>query len=80
MEFLTNYSFDEFDLPDSFLDSVIATSIYLAGLENPTEFQKQLSTTTNAIAVAGTTAIFGLLDDDDKGIPLEERAAGCVAL
>ncbi|MBP0029246.1 hypothetical protein [Roseofilum sp. Guam] len=45
--------------------TAIATSIYLASLQNPTEIQKQLSTTTNAIAVAGTTAIFGLLDDDD---------------
>ncbi|MDA0269197.1 MAG: hypothetical protein O2890_15650 [Cyanobacteria bacterium] len=44
--------------------TAIAASIYLAALENPTDSQKQLSTTTNAIAVAGTTAIFGLLDDD----------------
>ena len=42
-----------------------ATSIYLATLENPTDIQKQLSDTTNTIAVAGTTAIFGLLDDDE---------------
>jgi len=40
------------------------TSIYLATLENPTDTQKQLSTTSNAIAVAGSTALFGLLDDD----------------
>ncbi|ESA33380.1 hypothetical protein N836_22085 [Leptolyngbya sp. Heron Island J] len=44
--------------------TTIAASIHLASLENPTDIQKQLSTTTNAIAVAGTTAIFGLLDDD----------------
>lgn len=46
----------------------IASSVYLAGLENPTDIQTQLSTTTNAIAVAGTTAVFGLLDHeiDDK--------------
>ena len=43
----------------------VATSLYLATLEQPTEIQKQLSTTSNAIAVAGTTAIFGLLDDDE---------------
>ena len=43
----------------------IATSTYLATLENPTDTQKHLSATTNAIAVAGTTAIFGLLDDDN---------------
>jgi len=44
----------------------IATSIYLATLENPTEIQHNLSTTSNAIAIAGTTAIFGLLDEDDE--------------
>lgn len=42
----------------------IASSIQLASVKNPTDVQKQLSTTTNTIAVAGTTAIFGLLDDD----------------
>jgi len=41
------------------------TSVYLDSVENPTEIQTQLSTTTNAIAVAGKTAIFGLLDDDE---------------
>jgi len=46
--------------------TAIAASLYLASLENPTEIQKQLSTTTNAIAIAGTTAIFGLLDDDKE--------------
>ncbi|MEM7725870.1 MAG: hypothetical protein AAF208_05790 [Cyanobacteria bacterium P01_A01_bin.45] len=40
------------------------TSVYLATLDNPTEIQKQLSTTANAITVAGATAIFGLMDDD----------------
>ena len=42
----------------------IITSLYLATLKEPTEIQKQLSTTSNAIAIGGTTAIFGLLDDD----------------
>ena len=46
--------------------TAIATSIHLAFLDSPTDIQKQLSTTTNAIAIAGTTAIFGLLDDDKK--------------
>lgn len=41
------------------------TSLYLAALPNPTEIQKELSNTTNAIAIAGTTAIFGLLDDEN---------------
>jgi hypothetical protein len=45
--------------------TAIVASIYLASFENPTDIQKQLSTTTNAISVAGTTAIFGLLDDQD---------------
>lgn len=41
------------------------TSLSLATLSNPTDIQKQLSDTANAIAIAGTTAIFGLLDDED---------------
>lgn len=44
--------------------TAIFTSIYLAGLKNPTDIQGQLSTTTNTLAVAGATAIFGLLDND----------------
>ncbi|MEO1209488.1 MAG: hypothetical protein AAFX78_08090 [Cyanobacteria bacterium J06638_20] len=46
--------------------AAIAISIYLASLQNPTDIQKQLSTTTNAISVAGATAIFGLLDDEEQ--------------
>ncbi|MGK7891516.1 MAG: hypothetical protein AB4042_19470 [Leptolyngbyaceae cyanobacterium] len=45
--------------------TAIATSIYLATLEKPTDIQRNLSTTSNAIAIAGTTALFGLLDEDD---------------
>lgn len=41
------------------------TSLYLATLSNPTDIQKDLSNTANVIAIAGTTAIFGLLDDED---------------
>ena len=41
------------------------TSLSFATLPNPTDVQKQLSNTANAIAIAGTTAIFGLLDDED---------------
>jgi hypothetical protein len=41
------------------------TNLYLATLLNPTDVQKQLSNTTTAIVTAGTTAIFGLLDDED---------------
>lgn len=43
-----------------------STSFYLATLPNPTDTQKQLSSTTNTIAIAGATTIFGLLDDDDE--------------
>jgi hypothetical protein len=46
--------------------SAAGTSLYLATLPNPTNIQKDLSDTTNAIAIAGTTAIFGLLDDKDE--------------
>ena len=46
--------------------SAAGTSLYLGTLTNPTDIQKQLSTTTNAIAIAGATAIFGLLDDKDE--------------
>jgi hypothetical protein len=41
-------------------------SLYLASLSNPTDIQKDLSNTANGIAIAGTTAIFGLLDDEDE--------------
>ncbi|MBD2001040.1 hypothetical protein H6G00_31340 [Leptolyngbya sp. FACHB-541] len=41
-------------------------SLSLATLPNPTDIQKQLSNTANMIAIGGTTAIFGLLDDEDE--------------
>lgn len=41
-----------------------STNLYLTTLKEPKELQKQLSTTSNAIAIGSTTAIFGLLDDD----------------
>jgi hypothetical protein len=41
-------------------------SLYLTTIPNPTDIQKQLSNTATSITIAGTTAIFGLLDDDDK--------------
>jgi hypothetical protein len=41
------------------------TSLYLATLSNPTDIQKDLSNTTNAISIAGATALFGLLDNED---------------
>lgn len=46
--------------------TAVSTSLYLATLPNPTDTQKQLSSTTNTIALAGATTIFGLLDDDDQ--------------
>lgn len=42
------------------------TSLYLATLPNPTDIQKDLSNTTNAIALTGATAIFGSLDNEDE--------------
>ena len=44
--------------------AAVVTSGYIATLSEPTEMQKGLSNTTNAIALAGTTSIFELLDDD----------------
>ncbi|MBE7383572.1 MAG: hypothetical protein F6J95_019410 [Leptolyngbya sp. SIO1E4] len=41
-------------------------SLHLATLEDPTDIQKQLSTTTNTLASAGAITLFGLLDDDQN--------------
>lgn len=41
------------------------TSFYLATQPQPTDTQRQLSSTANTITIAGATAIFGLLNDDD---------------
>ena len=41
-------------------------SLSVANLHNPTEMQKQLGNTANTIAIAGATAIFATLDDQDK--------------
>ncbi|MGJ3253854.1 MAG: hypothetical protein ACFE0J_22380 [Elainellaceae cyanobacterium] len=50
-----------------FINSIaIGMSVYLSTLENPTDIQKELSTTTNTIAIAGTTTLIGLLDDDQN--------------
>ncbi|MBL1177182.1 hypothetical protein [Pantanalinema sp. GBBB05] len=46
--------------------SAAGISLYLGNLSNPTDIQKQLSSTMNAIAIAGTAAIFGLLNDGDE--------------
>jgi hypothetical protein len=46
--------------------SAAGTSLYLATLPNPTDVQKELRNTANEIAIAGTTAIFGLLDDKEE--------------
>ncbi len=45
--------------------TAVGISLYLATLPNPTDVQKELSNTTNAIAISGATAIFGLLDNKD---------------
>jgi hypothetical protein len=44
----------------------MATAGYLASLPRPTELQKSLATTSNAIALTGTATLFGLLNDDEK--------------
>jgi hypothetical protein len=44
----------------------MATAGYLASLPHPTELQKNLANTSNAIALTGTAALFGLLNDDDE--------------
>ncbi|MEM8640618.1 MAG: hypothetical protein AAGG51_17640 [Cyanobacteria bacterium P01_G01_bin.54] len=46
--------------------TAIALSLYLATLNHPTDLQKQLSTTTNTIALSGTAALFGLLNADES--------------
>jgi len=45
--------------------SSMVVSLALANVANPTDIQKQLGNTANIIAIAGTTALFGLLDDGD---------------
>jgi hypothetical protein len=42
------------------------TSYHLSSLPTPTDAQKNLITAFNAIFAAGTTAVFGLLNDKDE--------------
>lgn len=42
------------------------TSFYVATQPQPTDTQKELSSTANTITIAGATAIFSLLNDDDE--------------
>jgi CDP-diglyceride synthetase len=42
------------------------TSYHLSSLPAPTDAQKNLITAFNAIFAAGTTAVFGLLNDKDE--------------
>jgi hypothetical protein len=45
-----------------------STSYHLSSLPSPTDAQKNLITAFNGIFAAGTTAVFGLLNDkDDDG-------------
>ncbi|BAY21258.1 hypothetical protein NIES2100_10080 [Calothrix sp. NIES-2100] len=46
--------------------SAAGTSFYLTTLPNPTDAQMQLSTACNTISVAGASAIFTLVKDDDN--------------
>lgn len=42
------------------------TSFYVTTQPQPTDTQKELSSTANTIMIAGATAIFSLLDDEDE--------------
>lgn len=42
-----------------------STSLFVANLPTPTEMQKQLGNTANTITIAGATALFGMLDEQD---------------
>ena len=53
--------------------SAASISLSIANLPHATEMQKQLANTTNTIAIAGATAIFGMLDDQDKEKPKRDR-------
>jgi hypothetical protein len=53
--------------------SAASISLSIANLPHPTETQKQLETTANTIAIAGATAIFGMLDDEDKAEQKHDR-------
>ena len=46
--------------------TAVGASFYIVSLPEPTEAQTNLANTTNAIAIAGTTALFSLLDDDQN--------------
>lgn len=39
---------------------------YVASLPNPTEMQRQLGNTANTVTIAGATALFGMLDEQDN--------------
>jgi hypothetical protein len=53
-------------LATSLTVGAMATSGYLASQPHPTELQKTLANTSNTIALTGTAALFGLLNDDDE--------------
>lgn len=56
-----------FALTTSITITAAGTSFYIFTLSTPTEAQTNLANTANTIAIAGATALFGLLDDGDKG-------------
>jgi hypothetical protein len=53
--------------------SAASISLSVANLPHPTEMQKQLGNTANTVAIAGATAIFGMLDDEDKAEQKRDR-------
>ncbi|MEM9542957.1 MAG: hypothetical protein AAGA60_26125 [Cyanobacteria bacterium P01_E01_bin.42] len=49
------------------ITAIAATiSIAIAFLPNPNETQQNLANTSNTIAIAGTAALFGLVDDEEE--------------
>lgn len=55
-----------FTLTTVITTTAASTSLYIATLPNPTETQKQLANTANTITIAGATALFGMLDEEDE--------------
>jgi hypothetical protein len=52
--------------PTQFGGEIDRFRYYLGSLPSPTDAQKNLITAFNAIFAAGTTAVFGLLNDDNE--------------
>jgi ABC-type phosphate transport system substrate-binding protein len=55
-----------FTLATVITTAAAGTSFYVATQPQPTDTQKELSSTANTIAIAGATAIFSLLNENDE--------------